>query len=167
LFGAVQLQAQAMSLNHAIDLLETQGSRSADKFLSKLDRASTRSARGLARNPRVVEAQKLCASLSTIPHTKQKRLRELILADLQSNPDSKVIVFTQFRDSVEAIVEDLGMFEAVRPVRFVGQASRTSEDLGLSQGEQMQILEEFREGKHNVLVTTSIGEEGLHVPDVD
>jgi Fanconi anemia group M protein len=59
------------------------------------------------------------------------------------------------------------MIEAVRPVRFVGQANRNSEDLGLSQGEQMQILEDFRDGKHNVLVTTSIGEEGLHVPDVD
>src|SRR5437667_11006096 len=91
-----------MSLNHAIDLLETQGSRSADKFLSKLDRASTRSARGLARDPRVVEAQKSCASLSTIPHPKQKRLRELISEDLQSNPDSKVIVFTQFRLGGEA-----------------------------------------------------------------
>jgi len=167
LFGAVQLQAQAMSLNHAIDLLETQGSQTADRFLSKLDRASTRSARGLARDARVVEAQKLCTSLSTIPHPKHKRLRELISADIQSNPNSKVIVFTQFRDSVEAIVDDLGTIEAVRPVRFVGQASRNSEDLGLSQGEQMQILEDFRDGKHNVLVTTSIGEEGLHVPDVD
>ncbi|HXL51010.1 MAG TPA: DEAD/DEAH box helicase, partial [Candidatus Limnocylindrales bacterium] len=134
LFGAVQLQAQAMSLNHAIDLLETQGSQSADRFLSKLDRASTRSARGLARDPRVVEAQKLSASLSTIPHPKQKRLRELISADLQLNPDSKVIVFTQFRDSVEVIVEDLTKIETVRPARFVGQASRNSEDLGLSQG---------------------------------
>ncbi|TMI48962.1 hypothetical protein E6H17_02255, partial [Candidatus Bathyarchaeota archaeon] len=134
---------------------------------SKLHRASTRSARGLARDPRVVEAQKSCASLSTIPHPKQKRLRELISEDLRSNPDSKVIVFTQFRDSVEAIVEELGMIEAVQPVRFVGQASRNSEDLGLSQNEQMQILEDFRDGKHNVLVTTSIGEEGLHVPDVD
>src|SRR2546427_185119 len=167
LFGAVQLQAQAMSLNHAIDLLETQGSQSADRFLSKLDRASTRSARGLARDPRVVEAQKLSASLSTILHPKQKRLRELISTDVQSNPDSKVIVFTQFRDSVEAIVEDLATIETVRPVRFVGQASRNSEDPGLTQGEQMQILEDFRDGKHNVLVTTSIGEEGLHVPDVD
>ena len=167
LFGAVQLQAQAMSLSHAIDLLETQGSQSANRFLSKLERASTRSARGLARDPRVVEAQKLSASLSTIPHPKQKRLRELISADLQLNPDSKVIVFTQFRDSVEVIVEDLTKIETVRPARFVGQASRNSEDLGLSQGEQMQILEDFRDGKHNVLVTTSIGEEGLHVPDVD
>jgi Fanconi anemia group M protein len=167
LFGAVQLQAQAMSLNHAIDLLETQGSQSADKFLSKLDRASTRSARGLARDPKVIEAQKLSASLAKTRHPKQKRLRELISADLQSNPDSKVIVFTQFRDSVESIVEDLGTIDAVRPVRFVGQASRNTEDLGLSQAEQMKILEDFRDGKHNVLVTTSIGEEGLHVPDVD
>jgi len=167
LFGAVQLQAQAMSLNHAIDLLETQGSRSAERFLSKLERASTRSARGLARDPRVVEAQKLCASLAKIPHPKQKRLRELVSEDLRSKPDSKIIVFTQFRDSVEAIVEDLSMIDAVRPVRFVGQASRNTKDLGLSQGEQMQILEDFRDGKHNVLVTTSIGEEGLHVPDVD
>src|SRR5712664_3576937 len=167
LFGAVQLQAQAMSLNHAIDLLETQGSQSADRFLSKLERASSRSSRGLARDPRVVEAQKLSASLAKIPHPKQKRLRELVSQDLQSNPDSKVIVFTQFRDSVEIIVDDLSLMNAVRPVRFVGQASRNADDLGLSNGEQMQILEDFRDGKHNVLVTTSIGEEGLHVPDVD
>ncbi|OLB71216.1 hypothetical protein AUI06_04540 [archaeon 13_2_20CM_2_52_21] len=167
LFGAVQLQAQAMSLNHAIDLLETQGSQSADRFLSKLERASTRSSRGLARDPRVIEAQKRSASLAEIPHPKQKRLRELISEDLRSNPDSKIIVFTQFRDSVETIVEDLSLIEAVLPVRFVGQASRNPEDLGLTQDEQMQILEDFRDGKYNVLVTTSIGEEGLHVPDVD
>src|SRR5260370_10546757 len=88
LFGAVQLQAQSMSLNHAIDLLETQGSQSADRFLSKLERASTRSARGLARGPRVIETQKLSAALAKIPHPKHKRLRALISQDLQSNPDS-------------------------------------------------------------------------------
>src|SRR5438128_9441145 len=139
LFGAVQLQAQAMSLNHAIELLGTQGSRRAAKFPSKLDGASTRSARGLARDPRVVEAQKLSASLSTSPHPKQKRLRELISADLQSNPDSKVIVFTQFRDSVDAIVEDLTMIDTDRPVRFVVQARRNREEVGLMHGQHMQI----------------------------
>jgi len=55
----------------------------------------------------------------------------------------------------------------VRPVRFVGQATRRDGDVGLSQSEQVQILKDFREAKFNVLVTTSIGEEGLHVPDVD
>jgi Fanconi anemia group M protein len=55
----------------------------------------------------------------------------------------------------------------VSAVRFVGQATRTVEDAGLKQKEQLRILEDFQSGRYNVLVTTSIGEEGLHVPDVD
>ena len=166
LFGAVQLQAQAMSLSHAIDLLETQGAYSANRFLSKLDRAKTRSARGLARDAHVIEALKLLESIK-IPHPKELKLRALVSEDLKSNPHAKVIVFTQFRDTVETIAEDLNRIDHVQAVRFVGQATRSEADLGLSQGEQMQILEDFRDGKYNVLVTTSIGEEGLHVPDVD
>ncbi len=37
----------------------------------------------------------------------------------------------------------------------------------MKQSEQLKILEDFRSNRFNVLVTTSIGEEGLHVPDVD
>src|SRR5260370_27702886 len=69
LFGAVQLHAQSMSLNHAIDLLETQGSQSADRFLSKLERASTRSARGLALDPPGIEDQKLSPFTTNLSHT--------------------------------------------------------------------------------------------------
>ena len=167
LYGAVVLQAQAMSLTHAVDLLETQGVHSANIFLSKLSTAKTKSSRGLARDGRVIEAQKLCSNLAATQHPKQLRLRQLLSDDLQSNRDAKIIVFTQFRDTVETIVEDLNRLDGVRAVRFVGQASRGEEDVGLSQDEQMQILGNFREGKHNVLVTTSIGEEGLHVPDVE
>src|SRR5881296_2001697 len=167
LYGAVQLQSQAMSLMHAIDLLETQGAYSATRFLSRLERAKTKSARGLARDPQIIQAQELSASLEKTPHPKESKLRELVSNDLKSNPLSKIIVFTQFRDTVETIAENLNRIERVQAVRFVGQASRGEEDLGLTQGEQMQILEDFRDGKYNVLVTTSIGEEGLHVPDVD
>lgn len=167
LFGAVQLQSQAMSLNHAVDMLETQGVRSADRFLSRLSYAKTRSARGLARDPRVIEAQKLSVSLLPTNHPKQLRLRELLAQDLRSNRNAKVIVFTQFRDTAETLVEDLNSIDGIQPVRFVGQATKGEEDVGLTQTEQMQILKDFRDGKYNVLVTTSIGEEGLHVPDVD
>ncbi len=167
LYGAVQLQSQAMSLTHAIDLLETQGAYGANRFLSKLERARTKSARGLARDPQIIEAQKLVASLEKTPHPKESKLRELVSDDLKSNTDAKIIVFTQFRDTVESIADNLNKIDKVRAIRFVGQASRSDEDPGMHQSEQMQILEDFREGKYNVLVTTSIGEEGLHVPDVD
>jgi Fanconi anemia group M protein len=50
--------------------------------------------------------------------------------------------------------------------RFVGQASKY-DDQGLTQQEQISMLEDFRNGKLNVLVATSIAEEGLDIPSVD
>src|SRR2546422_8666594 len=45
--------------------------------------------------------------------------------------------------------------------------SSRGEDIGLSQKEQVDILDKFRAGQGNVLVATSIGEEGLDIPQVD
>lgn len=167
LYGAVILQAQSMSLLHSVELLETHGMRSLEKALDRLSMAESKSARSLAKDPKVLEAQKLTLSLADQEHPKLKRLRELVKDELAGNVQAKVIVFTQFRDSVETIVDTLTQVAGVSPVRFVGQATRNDEDVGLSQTEQMEILEKFRRGEYNVLVTTSIGEEGLHVPDVD
>jgi len=121
----------------------------------------------LAKNPKVIEALKLSETIATVEHPKQAVLRSIISEELGTNPNSKLIVFTQFRETVEAIVDNLNHIQGVSAVRFVGQATRDDGNVGLKQKEQMQILEEFRSGRFNVLVTTSIGEEGLHVPDVD
>jgi len=56
--------------------------------------------------------------------------------------------------------------EGVNPVRFVGQAKRGA-DKGLSQREQRALLDAFRSGMYNVLVATSVAEEGLDIPSVD
>ncbi len=167
LYGAVILQAQSMSLMHCVELLETHGMRSLEKALDRLSLADSKSAKSLSKDPLILEVQKLAVSLADQEHPKLKRLRELVKEELAGNKEAKIIVFTQFRDSVETIVNNLSQVEGVSPVRFVGQATRSEEDVGLSQNEQMEILEKFRQGTYNVLVTTSIGEEGLHVPDVD
>ncbi|HEY4657666.1 MAG TPA: helicase-related protein, partial [Candidatus Bathyarchaeia archaeon] len=167
LYGAVVLQAQAMSLMHAVEVLETQGVHSLIRSLSRLNLADSKSARGLSKDPRILEAQRLSQALGDSEHPKLKRLRDLVAEDLRTNKAAKIIVFTQFRDTVETVVSGLNRLDGVSAVRFVGQATRSDEDLGLSQSEQTQILERFRGGLYNVLVTTSIGEEGLHVPDVD
>jgi Fanconi anemia group M protein len=167
LFGAALLQSQTISLHHAIELVETQGISSLTRYLSRLGEARNRSSRALAKDPRVIDALNRSESLADVEHPKQARLRELVNVQLDANPDSKLIVFTQFRDTVERIVENLNRVGRVAAVRFVGQATRDLEDAGLKQSEQVRILEEFRSGRYNVLVTTSIGEEGLHVPDVD
>ena len=115
----------------------------------------------------MIKASERAESLAGFEHPKQARLRAQVAEQLADRPDSKTIVFTQFRDTVESIVDNLNQVDGVSAARFVGQATRDFEDLGLRQSEQLQILEDFRSGRYNVLVTTSIGEEGLHVPDVD
>jgi len=167
LFGAALLQSQAISLQHAIELVETQGISSLTKYLTRFGEGRNRSSRALAKDPRVIDALNCSESLADVEHPKQARLRELVADQLEANPDSKLIVFTQFRETVERIVENLNRVGRVSAVRFVGQATRTPEDAGLRQSEQLRILDDFRSGRYNILVTTSIGEEGLHVPDVD
>ena len=167
LYGAIMLQAQAMSLSHAVDVLETQGLHNLTRYLAKLETATSRSGKGLARDSKILEARRLAFSMEEREHPKQKRLRELVENEIKANKDSKIIVFTQYRDTVETLVERLNKLDGVTAVRFVGQATRDSDDVGLSQNEQASVLEDFRNGQYNILVTTSIGEEGLHIPDVD
>jgi ERCC4-related helicase len=83
--------------------------------------------------------------------------------DLQNN--SRTLIFTQYRDSARHIVEMLSK-NGINASRFVGQAKRQG-DIGMKQDEQTSILESFRNGEFDVLVATSIAEEGLDIPQVD
>ena len=167
LYGALVLQSQGISLFHAVEMVETQGVRSVTRFLSRLDEKTSRSSLGLAKDPRVIEALKLCEENIREEHPKNQSLRRIITSQLAEKPESKLIVFTQFRDTADLIVDGLKNIPSATPVRFVGQATRNMDDIGLKQEQQVQILDDFKTGRYNVLVTTSIGEEGLHVPDVD
>ena len=101
---------------------------------------------------------------------------------------TKAIVFSQFRDSVSEIVRCLAKCQPlIRPRHFVGQgkaatstgaasskSAATAQDQdsmarlrGMKQSEQHQVIREFRSNRYNVLVCTSIGEEGLDIGEVD
>jgi superfamily II DNA/RNA helicase len=81
------------------------------------------------------------------------------------NSNSKILVFTQYRDTAKHIVEVLEK-NGIKTSRFVGQAKRTGDE-GMKQNEQAAVLESFRNSDFDVLVATSIAEEGLDIPEVD
>lgn len=86
----------------------------------------------------------------------------------QSHVDSRAIVFCEYRESVMLIQRLLLQHRPlVRPRCFVGQSSGGSGICALTQKEQLQIMSDFRQGITNVLVATSIGEEGLDVGEVE
>ncbi|MGA2462123.1 MAG: helicase-related protein, partial [Candidatus Bathyarchaeia archaeon] len=165
IFAALTLQAQAISLLHGIELLETQDIQNLKQYFTRMSENPKRTIKSLLKDPRVQTAIQLTDTIHT-SHPKLNLLSNLIIEQLRMNQTSRIIVFTQYRDTVELIVTKLEQ-EGSRPVRFVGHATSEDSSRGLSQKEQVQTLEDFKSGKFNILVTTSIGEEGLHVPDVD
>ncbi|NJE41702.1 DEAD/DEAH box helicase [Thermococcus sp. GR6] len=161
-------QAKAVKLQHAIELLETQGLTALRAYLKKLrEDKRTKSSRELMEDPRMRKVIYLLVQAKElgIDHPKMEKLKELVKAQLEKKPNSKIIVFTNYRDTGKKIVEELRAM-GVSAERFIGQASR-SNDRGMSQKQQKETLERFSKGEFSVLVATSVGEEGLDVPEVD
>lgn len=94
-------------------------------------------------------------------------LRHFAEATERGEHDSKVMVFSNYRKSGDEIMRVLNRHAPlIKPKIFVGQSSGKTGD-GMSQKEQQDIIERFKKGEFNVLVATSIGEEGLDIGEVD
>uniref|UniRef100_A0A7S3VEI6 Uncharacterized protein n=1 Tax=Chaetoceros debilis TaxID=122233 RepID=A0A7S3VEI6_9STRA len=104
--------------------------------------------------------------------------------------DTKAIIFSTLRESVQEIVSVLqSAAPLVRAVKFVGRSTTNKDEVedvadgdddnatttgkksfktkGMTSDEQKKTIENFRNGIHNVLVCTSIGEEGLDIGATD
>lgn len=159
--------AQTIKIEHAIGLLETQGITPLYKYLLGLQKNTKSSAtKQLLKDYRFLNAIKETKELyiKGLEHPKLKKLISIIKEEIKKKPNIKIIVFANYRDSVEKIVKVLQTNE-IDAREFIGQAKKGGK--GLSQKEQIEILNEFGYELFNVLVATSIGEEGLSVPAVD
>lgn len=107
---------------------------------------------------------------SFVGHPKLTALADTVLnhfMDKGEDSGTRVIVFSEFRDSAEDIVRKLNVHQPlIKASIFVGQADGKRGE-GMKQAQQIQTIEKFRQGEFNVLVATSIGEEGLDIGQVD
>ncbi|MHA1379009.1 MAG: DEAD/DEAH box helicase [Candidatus Helarchaeota archaeon] len=169
-FSALVVQSACVSLMHALELLTTQDIDVFLNFIIKLERNSiakiNKYTQKITSDPRFQKLIAITEYYANVCHTKLNKLRDIILDELKTNKNSRIIVFTQYRDTASKIVEKLQTLPDVHPIRFIGQATK-DEDRGLSQKEQAEILDEFRFGKYNILVATCIAEEGLDIPSVE
>ena len=101
-------------------------------------------------------------------HPKLVELKEIIKKELDpidpENLKKKIIIFSQYRDSGSKITHEMNSL-GFKTKLFVGQAKK--KDTGLSQKKQKEMLEEFSNSDFNILVSSSVGEEGLDIPQVD
>ena len=166
LYTAATAQAVAMKANHAVELAETQGMESLRSYLDRMEtEADSRADRQFLGRPEVAKARALSGA-ATSEHPKVKKVLWVVREQFLQKADSRVILFTHYRDTSEIMVRELAALPGIKPARFVGQATR-GEDVGLKQKEQVEMIQRFKEGGHNVLVCTAVGEEGLDIPATD
>lgn len=165
-FRGLISQSACVKLLHAIGLAETQGMSALRSYVIKLDEDSQKQKGGKASKEIVAtdEYKEIWKILNStkVEHPKISRVMSLVSKEVNSGNNSRVIVFTQYRDTCDMLVDKLSTIENVRVAKLIGQSKG-----GLKQTEQIQLLEDFRSGTYNTIVSTSVGEEGLDVTSTD
>ncbi len=157
-YSAISHAASALKISQAIELLETQGVSQCYSYMRGLKQDSSKAAKKALNDEDFHKAKQLVEYMKKKgeEHPKIEKLEQIL-----KGLDGKAIVFTEYRASADKIIEELEPNH--RPVKFVGQQG----DDGMTQKQQIETLEQFEKGEYDVLVSTSIGEEGLDIPSVD
>ncbi|MGC8674074.1 MAG: DEAD/DEAH box helicase family protein [Thermoprotei archaeon] len=172
LFIAYGLLNDAIRVRHAKLLLEVEGVSSVLTYMEETEKGAnnpeaTRSLRFLVRDEAWASAKKTLMLLQGrgLEHPKVDVLIKAIENEVQDKT-KKILVFTHYRETARVISSLLSSVKGARVAPFLGQASRGYER-GMTQKDQMKVLEDFRNGALNVLVATQVAEEGLDVENCD
>jgi Fanconi anemia group M protein len=156
------LLSAALSLYHAQELIESQHVYSLKHYLEEISRSELRSHKTIASTPDFRNLVRI-VSQCTVDHSKVEALASTLEAHFAEKPEDKVLVFANIRATAEVLVDRL-RDRGYRAALFIGRAEG-KHGPRMSQDEQMRTLKAFREGVYNVLVATSVGEEGLDIPE--
>ncbi len=176
-FSSKKTVSNAIRVSHMLELLEAQGIEPLYKYYEKSlnelkSGKASKSLQELMQSTQFRTAMHLVRSLveSNFIHPKLIKIRDLLQEQFTKNPDSRVLIFANFRDTVDTIVEFINKSVAISAQKFIGQQARKKGkkiEKGMTQKEQIAILDEFRSGNINTLVATSVAEEGLDIAECD
>jgi ERCC4-related helicase len=150
LFYILSMVSSSIKIWHCIELLEMYGPKSCLNFVEKMKQDKTKAA------ARILKDEDFVKGVRILEQTKEEHPKMAVLKDIIKEERGRIIVFTQYRTTAEALKLVVG--EKAR--LFVGQAR-------MKQKEQIETISDFEGRKFRVLIATSIGEEGLHIPDVE
>jgi Fanconi anemia group M protein len=161
----------ALRVVHLIEFVGTQGIGPTQRYVQGMyeearNKRSSKGVKDLISRPEFMQFESLLLALveKGYRHPKADALLEIIGEQLSTDLDSRILVFTRFRDTAAEVCQVVEQLDNARVSRFVGQSSKGS-DRGFSQKKQIEVLDGFRSNEFNVLVATQVGEEGLDIPE--
>ncbi|NXC44849.1 IFIH1 protein, partial [Penelope pileata] len=127
-----------------------------DEFLINLFHAKKKQLKELARKPEY-ENEKLL------------KLRNTLMEEFTKTEESRGIIFTKTRQSAFALfqwITDNPKFKEVGiKAHYLIGAGHNSETKPMTQNEQREVIDKFRGGSVNLLIATTVAEEGLDIKE--
>ncbi len=165
--------SSCISILHAKDLLETQDT---SLFKSFLDGLKFKAENDLLSAKRIVNSEHFKFVNSAIEkdnpqewiHPKIIKLISVIKDEFKEFNNKRFIIFCQYREMAELLKTKLKqeLNNEYLIEKCIGQTTK-EDDCGYSQQVQLEIIEQFRSNKIDIMVATSVAEEGLDIPNVD
>ncbi len=171
LFLLIRNLTAAIRIVYLLEFIGTQGLAPTHRYIQGMyeevrNKKSSKGVKDLMSRSEFKQFENLLQALieKGYRHPKADAILEIVSEQLSFDKDSRILIFTRFRDTAAEVVEVLEQLDDVRVSRFVGQSSRGL-DKGFTQKKQVEILDGFRNNEFNVLVATQVGEEGLDIPE--
>ena len=150
----------AIRITYALNIFEAHG---ITPFLKFCDRTKSKKGAGIKdlfeTDQNFMKAIDLAKNqqANDIEHPKIDKLVEIL-----RNVESKVLIFSSYRDSVDVIQKKLVSMDISAEI-LIGKSGQT----GLKQEKQIETVQRFRDGVTKALVATRVGEEGLDISEVN
>tara|TARA_Y100000815_G_scaffold244285_1_gene242435 strand:+ start:449 stop:1936 length:1488 start_codon:yes stop_codon:yes gene_type:complete len=150
----------AIRITYALNIFEAHG---ITPFLKFCDRTKEKKGAGIKDlfeiDPNFTRAISLAKNQQSngLEHPKIDRL-----VDVLRDVESKVLIFSSYRDSVNVIHQKLLDMNISAEI-LIGKSGKT----GLKQKKQVETVQRFRDGVTKALIATRVGEEGLDISEVN
>lgn len=158
--AAMAAYSKLLNASHAQDLVLSEG---IEPFLSYVDslydrEKKSRSLESLLKSRGMLAAREY--AMTSMKMREEHPKVDAVLRILGEHKGKKVMLFAQYRSTVKMLVEWING-RGIRAMSFVGKKE------GVTQETQKKVVQDFRDGAFDVLVASSIGEEGMDIPGVN
>ncbi|XP_044153719.1 probable ATP-dependent RNA helicase DHX58 [Bufo gargarizans] len=99
---------------------------------------------------------------------KLTRLEEILKEHFQDSSNSQGIIFTRTRQNTHSLLGWINSNDSLKSFNIKAEvltgAGFSNQSKHMTQNEQKEVIEKFRRGLLNLLISTSVAEEGLDIP---
>ncbi len=167
-FATYNNQSVLLQAYHCLELIETQGIESFLRYIDKFDEKKklSRSEKMFLNHELLKKGISLANEDIKLSHPKLDVLKRLVEEQFKKEGNSLILIFTQYRNTINSIEQILRQIPQANIHRFVGQAKQ-GQLKGMNQKEQKNIIDKFKQRDINILIATSVAEEGIDIPNVN